>query len=214
MLSSADDVYAMEGGRRPDGKNRMSVMARAVNMTVDDLQNMARAMQTCDGADDGIITREEFTDLWHTLHPHRIKDMSGYCDQIFDTFDEDRSGTISIQEYTTYLAIASDGTMEQRLTALFKVFDINNDGGLSLAETIDMITVVMAIDKSDTGTDLQPDQLAEMIHMEVDVDGDGNIDLNEFIRMGENEDGVLYNLVNAPFIEVDEDESLGNFRPY
>merc|ERR1712054_68692 len=110
----------------------MALLAKAVHLTIDDMQSMALMLQ--EEFPGGEVNKDEFIDVWAQLQPNKLRDASSYTDSVFELFDKDGNGVISHMEYMSFLALASRGTVTDKLTAVFKVFDANNDGGLSLLE--------------------------------------------------------------------------------
>lgn len=89
--------------------------------------------------------------------------------------DTDNSGTIN---YTEFIAATLEQSLflkEQNLRNAFKMFDINKDGKISAEE----IKQILGGQKT-----IQVDENQwEDILREVDVDGDGCVDYEEFIQM-------------------------------
>jgi len=67
----------------------------------------------------------------------------------------------------------------------FNIIDVNNDGFLQKEEVIEAISMI-----KETGSDGfqggDPVDMAEKMMKEVDIDGDGQIDINEFVQMMKN----------------------------
>uniref|UniRef100_A0A7S4J0T9 EF-hand domain-containing protein n=1 Tax=Odontella aurita TaxID=265563 RepID=A0A7S4J0T9_9STRA len=63
----------------------------------------------------------------------------------------------------------------------FGIIDINNDGYLQKEEVIDAIKMMRA--QGAMEFDMDPVEMAESMMVEVDIDGDGQIDIDEFVEM-------------------------------
>ena len=175
-------------------------LAGRVRLGVDAMQAMALVLQ--EEFPGGQLSKDEFIDVWARLQPEALRDATAYADEVFEAFDRRKEGQISCMEYMSFLALALQGTVEDKLAAVFKVFDANNDGGLSLLEMTEMISTLALHDVGGGDGMLPPEQLAEMIHEEVDLDGDGMVALDEFLRVGVHEGGVLSGIVGGPLARV------------
>merc|ERR1719321_986456 len=87
--------------------------------------------------------------------------------EAFSLFDKDGDGSITTKEL-------QDTDTEDDLKEAFKVFDKDHDGYISAAELRHVLTNI--------GEKLTDDEVDEMIR-EADIDGDGSIDYNEFVKM-------------------------------
>ena len=82
----------------------------------------------------------------------------------------------SFRELMLVLYVMSDGTAEQNLKQIFRIFDLNNDGKIN-QEEMDKITKDLSkLFKEDRET------LATGIFKEMDTNNDGEISEEEFIQ--------------------------------
>ena len=92
-----------------------------------------------------------------------------------DQVDADGNGTIDFPEFLTLMARKmKDTDTEEELVEAFKVFDRDGNGLISAAELRHVMT--------NLGEKLTDEEVDEMIR-EADVDGDGHINYEEFVRM-------------------------------
>lgn len=98
---------------------------------------------------------------------------------------------------------ASRAQIEEELKQVFKKFDANDDGKISASELASML--------SSLGYAATADEISAMIR-EVDSDGDGHIDLDEFIELNTKDidsEEVLENLKEAfSVFDVDKNGSI------
>ncbi len=47
---------------------------------------------------------------------------SSFPEQVFSIFDKDGSGSISFDEYITFLSVAVRGTLREKLQMIFKIY--------------------------------------------------------------------------------------------
>lgn len=72
-----------------------------------------------------------------------IEPPTRLVDRVYDLFDINEDGVVTKQEFVTkYLALQT-GSHEQRIAALFSVFDTNGDGLVSLEEVQRVAEYVM-----------------------------------------------------------------------
>ncbi|KAG8379521.1 hypothetical protein BUALT_Bualt07G0097700 [Buddleja alternifolia] len=89
--------------------------------------------------------------------------------------DADQNGTIDFPEFLNLMARKmKDTDSEEELKEAFKVFDKDQNGLISVAELRNVMTNI--------GEKLTDEDVNEMIR-EADVDGDGQVNYEEFVRM-------------------------------
>ncbi|KAG9151650.1 hypothetical protein Leryth_001965 [Lithospermum erythrorhizon] len=89
--------------------------------------------------------------------------------------DADQNGTIDFPEFLNLMARKmKDSDSEEELREAFKVFDKDQNGFISAAELRHVMT--------NLGEKLSDVEVDEMIR-EADVDGDGQVNYEEFVRM-------------------------------
>lgn len=100
-------------------------------------------------------------------------------------FDEDGGGDVDFQEFVQGLsAFSSKGDKEQKLKFAFKVYDIDRDGYISNGELFIVLKMMV-------GSNLKDQQLQQIVDktiMEADLDNDGKISFDEFVKMVGNTD--------------------------
>lgn len=93
----------------------------------------------------------------------------------FPQIDADGSGTIDFPEFLTMMARKmKDTDSEEEILEAFKVFDKDGNGFISAAELRHIMT--------NLGEKLTDEEVDEMIR-EADIDGDGQINYEEFVKM-------------------------------
>lgn len=174
-----------------------------VKLTIDELQQCASAMQ---GDKDGLITQDEFNEIWEHLHVSTQGGSTQFASQVFNVFDANGDGTIQTKEFVVFLAIASNSDIKTQLSAVFKVFDIDNSGSLDQEEMVNMLETIHGLDKRGND-DIDIDELADMIMIDIDEDGNGTISCDEWVTVGSADNmGLLAGIFEAPFLDPDSEE--------
>ncbi|CAO3614746.1 unnamed protein product [Cunninghamella echinulata] len=132
------------------------------------------AFQLFDKDNNGYIDVSELGAVMKSLQMNpteaELKDM-------INEADADGNGTMDFNEFLWLMAkkqSSTDADMAQELKEAFKVFDKDNNGFISASELRHVMTSV--------GENLSSQELEEMIR-EADVDGDGQINYKEFVKM-------------------------------
>lgn len=105
---------------------------------------------------------------------------SPYVPRIFELFDKDRSGSVSLGELIDGLHLMVNGSQKEKLQFLFDVIDLNGDGKIDLEE-LDTILSSSLADASISITDEDYTRLIENFISETDTDDDGAITYDELL---------------------------------
>ncbi|XP_020829378.1 calmodulin [Phascolarctos cinereus] len=130
------------------------------------------AFSLFDKDSDGCITTKELGTVMRSLGQNpteaELKSMIG-------EIDTDGNGTIDFPEFLSMMARKmKDTDSEEEIREAFRVFDKDGNGFVSAAELRHVMTKL--------GEKLTDDEVDEMIR-EADVDGDGQVNYEEFVRM-------------------------------
>ncbi|KAF9405635.1 hypothetical protein BGZ94_003433 [Podila epigama] len=144
----------------------------ADQLTEAQLSEFREAFSLFDKDSDGTITTKELGTVMRSLGQNPTEaDLQDMVNEV----DADGNGTIDFPEFLTMMARKmKDTDSEEEIKEAFKVFDKDGNGFISSAELRHVLT--------NLGERLTDAEVDEMIH-EVDVDGDGQINYDEFVRM-------------------------------
>ncbi|KAL3846703.1 hypothetical protein ACJMK2_017671 [Sinanodonta woodiana] len=141
-------------------------------LTQEQLDEFKEAFNMYDKDGDGTITTKELGTVMRSMgqNPTEAELISMIAD-----VDVDGNGRIDFNEFVTMMvANMKDLNGEEGLREAFRMFDKDRNGFISSAELRHVMTTM-----GDKLTDLEVD---EMIR-EVDIDGDGQVNYEEFVVM-------------------------------
>jgi len=144
----------------------------AGQMSEKEIGDLIEIFNKLDTNGDGEISVEEFRSGLQTLSAKAAEEVQG----VFDKLDADKNGSIN---YTEFIAATMSQNMylkEEKIYQAFKLFDKDGNGRITPAE----IKAVLGMD--DNFKDIEPGYWEDLIK-EVDLNGDGVIDYNEFITL-------------------------------
>lgn len=137
-------------------------------MSEDEVHKLWEAFTVFDADGSGAISPEELGQVMRSLGQNPTSEQ---LRTMIKEVDVDLSGTIDFEEFKA-LMVATHGDRASRLKLAFSVFDEDGNGEITANEMTDVM--------SQFG--LTEEELAEMLK-EVDEDGDGTIEFEEFCKL-------------------------------
>ncbi|CAN8270448.1 unnamed protein product [Cochlearia groenlandica] len=121
---------------------------------------------------DGCITADELANVIRSLDQNPTEQE---LQDMITEIDSDGNGTIEFSEFLNLMAYhIQESDVNEELTEAFKVFDKDQNGYISASE----LRHVMI----NLGEKLTDEEVNQMIK-EADLDGDGQVNYDEFVRM-------------------------------
>lgn len=144
----------------------------ADQLSEDQIAEFKEAFSLFDKDDNGYITTTELGTVMRSLGQNPTE--AELQDMIAEV-DSNSSGTIDLQEFLGLMARRmKDTESEEELREAFRVFDQDQNGFISATELRHVMT--------NLGEKLSDEEIGEMIR-EADVDSDGNINYDEFVKV-------------------------------
>merc|ERR1719181_948910 len=144
---------------------------------------------------DGKLTREQFLVVYgEILDAHKVEIPSDEVrNAVFDLFDRDDNHVVDMMEIICGISLLCAGSEEDKISAVFNVFDENGDGFISMDEMFQFLTSVfkvvltpnvMAVMNSMGVVVESPGDLASVTALEcfktADLNNDGKLSIDEF----------------------------------
>ncbi|XP_018412387.1 PREDICTED: guanylyl cyclase-activating protein 3 [Nanorana parkeri] len=141
----------------------------------------------------GQLSLHEFKGLLglHGMNPEANK----YIEQVFSTFDMNKDGFIDFLEFIAAINLVLRGKIDQKLKWYFKLYDADGNGSIDRKELLSIITAVQAINGHQG---MSPEEFTALLFQKIDVNGDGELTLEEFI-CGIQKDPDLLELISKSF---------------
>jgi calmodulin len=144
----------------------------ADQLTEEQIAEFKEAFSLFDKDGDGTITTKELGTVMRSLGQNPTE---AELQDMINEVDADGNGTIDFPEFLTMMARKmKDTDSAEEIKEAFKVFDKDGNGFISAAELRHIMT--------NLGEKLTDEEVDEMIR-EADVDGDGQINYDEFVDM-------------------------------
>ena len=142
----------------------------------------------------GFLTKHEFLDTFKQAS-WKKKEIAG---DIFAMFDEDGSNTMDFMEYMLASDAVKLSSPREKLNWIFNVFDKDGGGIIDHKEMREVVLGLFTMAGIRIHKDILVDRLQEMLE-DIDVDGDGEIEKEEFIKNAMNCDFIC-DIVNGDVV--------------
>jgi len=140
---------------------------------------------------DGNVTVAQFAQVYMKFFPDAgIRGSKRRAEEVFRQYDQNNDGTIDFREFTIALSKLSQGTIRQKLSLAFYLYDENCDGVLTFDEVLGIVEAMYAGDQKILGRKKNdklppPNVFAKKLFEELDKNGDGQITEEEFVDVGQ-----------------------------
>jgi len=165
-------VDNLRGFRSQNKLKKAALHIIAGQLNEDQIKSLREKFMALDGNGDGLLTANEMKE---GLAKAGLKDIPADLQQILEDVDSDGSGVI---DYTEFLAATLDKrcyVQEDVCWSAFRLFDKNGDGKISQEE-------LRAVLEDNEVQEVAGAETVQMLK-ELDGNGDGFIDFDEFMQM-------------------------------
>ncbi|XP_049884388.1 Kv channel-interacting protein 4-like [Pectinophora gossypiella] len=191
MEEECEESMCMSGARhRPE---TIGALARSTRFTPHEIKLMYRGFkQECPT---GVVDEEAFKHIFSQFFP--LGDASQYAHYVFNTIKHKQSGKVNFEEFLEILSRVARGSVQEKLSWVFALYDVDGDGRISRAE---MLAVVQAIYEL-VGRAASPpvhntaakDHVDRIFHL-IDTNADGVVTPDELARWCSRDPALLQSL--------------------
>ncbi|XP_071663457.1 Kv channel-interacting protein 4 isoform X3 [Patagioenas fasciata] len=131
----------------------------------------------------GVVNEETFKEIYSQFFPQG--DSTTYAHFLFNAFDTDHNGSVSFEDFVMGLSILLRGTVQEKLSWAFNLYDINKDGYITKEEMLDIMKAIYDMMGKCTYPVLKEDaprQHVETFFQKMDKNKDGVVTIDEFIE--------------------------------
>ncbi|NWR82181.1 CSEN protein, partial [Centropus unirufus] len=131
----------------------------------------------------GLVDEETFKLIYSQFFPQG--DATAYAHFLFDAFDADGNGAICFQDFAVGLSVLLQGTVQQKLTWAFNLYDVNKDGCITKEEMLEIVRSIydmLGRSTSPPPRDSAPTEHVEIFFQKMDRNGDGVVTFEEFLE--------------------------------
>jgi len=141
---------------------------------------------------DGKLNTTAFKKIYSKCFPSG--NATEFCEHVFRTFDSDKNGFIDFKEFLLAIDVTSSGSPEEKLNWAFSMYDVDGNGWIDLAEMTKIVKSIynmMGPNLAKTDQFDTPEKRAEDIFRRMDVNSDGRVTRQEFVRCCLNDSKLL-----------------------
>ncbi|XP_063614682.1 Kv channel-interacting protein 4-like, partial [Penaeus indicus] len=136
-----------------------------------------------------------FKEIFSQFFP--LGDATHYAHYVFNTFTRNHLGQISFEDFLASLSTVSRGTTQEKLQWIFGLYDVNNDGLITKAEMVDVVSAIYEM--MGRSTEPQVEESSAKEHVEkifhlIDANQDGAITIEELAQWVSRDDTIIQSL--------------------
>jgi Ca2+-binding EF-hand superfamily protein len=113
------------GSSTKANSEKLSSLAKSTLFTQKELSAWQKSWSSEFAHCNGLLTPTAFLDIWKAFYP--FGDPIAYSALMFPLFDSNKDGLISFPEFARALSLSSKGTLQDKLTWIFKLYDQDGD---------------------------------------------------------------------------------------
>mmetsp|Transcript_9918 Transcript_9918/g.14614 ORF Transcript_9918/g.14614 Transcript_9918/m.14614 type:complete len:195 (-) Transcript_9918:78-662(-) len=140
------------------------------------------------GFPNGKMSKEDYLKI---NNQHDNQSTEDFVSTMFDAFDKDKNGYIDFTEYAVVIGIKKNGSLNDKILLAFNMFDIDGNGTIEYDEMLKLISSLFKMIASKSHGDnpkvmekmeSQAKERVDHIFSKMDVNGDGELTLEEFTQ--------------------------------
>ncbi|XP_051979470.1 guanylyl cyclase-activating protein 1-like [Xyrauchen texanus] len=140
---------------------------------------------------------------------------NAYVKTMFCTFDMNDDGYIDFMEYVAALSLVLKGGVQQKLRWYFKLYDVDGSGCIDREELLLIFKAIRAINGIEQ--EMSAEDFTNMVFDKIDLNGDGQLSLEEFMGGIQGDDTLLdmltqsldlSHVVNKIYNEINSEQQI------
>ncbi|XP_017272361.1 Kv channel-interacting protein 2-like isoform X2 [Kryptolebias marmoratus] len=180
--SIADEGELSTVRYRPEGLDRL-VQQTKFNKT---------ELQECPS---GVVDEETFKSIYAQFFPQG--DSSMYAHFLFEAFDTNSSGSVSFEDLVLSLSIILRGSITDKLSWVFNLYDLNKDGCITREEMTDIMDSIYSMMGKNTFPSMKdsaPKEHVDSFFQKMDKNKDGVVTIEEFLETCQKDGNILQSM--------------------
>ncbi|XP_067909494.1 A-type potassium channel modulatory protein KCNIP2 isoform X1 [Heterodontus francisci] len=172
---------------RPEGLEQLQGQTK---FSKKELQVLYRGFKT--ECPSGVVNEETFKQIYSQFFPQG--DSSMYAHFLFNAFDTDHNGSVSFENFVTGLSVILRGTIDDKLSWAFNLYDLNKDGCITREEMLDIMKSIydmMGKYTYPTVREESPQEHVETFFQKMDKNRDGVVTIEEFIETCQKDENIM-----------------------
>ncbi|XP_076669451.1 hippocalcin-like protein 4 isoform X2 [Andrena cerasifolii] len=167
---------------------RLSSLTCQTGFSKDEIRKLYRAFkQHCPR---GAVTTNDLKPAYAKLFP--LGDPAKYAQILFNTIDRDGDGIVSFGDLLAEIALITNGDIDQKLSWIFRFYDINGDGYITRKEMLVIMSAIYEMLHNGQTVQRMVDRHVDKVFERMDADKDGVISREEFMNSCKN-DSIIQN---------------------
>lgn len=167
---------------------RLSRAESRKGFTAENLEHLEQVFRDAVGPNQE-LSREQFEQVVQSRNKF-------FAERMFQLFDTDRSGTVSLVEFMAAVKRFADRSQDEKLALLFELYDVDGDGMIQPNE----LRAVMKACMEENGlqfTDPELDELTQVLFEDADTDDTKSISFEELRTQLQSRPGLYENLTTS-----------------
>eukprot|EP01114_Cavostelium_apophysatum_P005659 TRINITY_DN16840_c0_g1_i1.p1 TRINITY_DN16840_c0_g1~~TRINITY_DN16840_c0_g1_i1.p1 ORF type:complete len:181 (-),score=44.26 TRINITY_DN16840_c0_g1_i1:36-578(-) len=149
-------------------------------LTEKELKKLHRRFKKIDADGSGTLQLSEFQNIPELA-------MNPLLERVISVFDKDKNDEVDFQEFISGLAtFTQKGNKDDKLRFMFQIYDVDGDGFIANKELFQVLKMMVGQNLNE----VQLQQLVDKTMLEADLDKDGRISFDEFVKMIGNTDDL------------------------
>uniref|UniRef100_A0A8C9TTI4 Kv channel interacting protein 3b, calsenilin n=1 Tax=Scleropages formosus TaxID=113540 RepID=A0A8C9TTI4_SCLFO len=172
---------------QPEGLEQLQAQTK---FTRKELQSLYRGFKN--ECPSGLVDEETFKSIYSQFFPQG--DSTTYAHFLFNAFDVDRNGSIRFEDFVIGLSVLLRGSVTEKLSWAFNLYDINKDGYITKEEMLAIMKSIydmMGQYTSPSVRDEAPVEHMEKFFQKMDRNRDGVVTIEEFIETCRKDENIM-----------------------